>query len=169
MRIDLQRIKEKPLSWQETIQPTDPAAVGEVDFSARLSYAEPGYLLRGRLRYDQTLRCDRCLREVPQAVDTPLELLILTHEEAPEAREQELEEQDLSILHVSGDILDTEPLVAEQVQLNVPMKPLCREDCAGLCSVCGADLNEEQCHCERRPPDPRWAALAALKGRLNEG
>ena len=175
MRIDLQRVREQPLSWQETLQfsPGDLeapelAALGPVAVEGKLSYAEPGYLLQGRLRYAQRLVCDRCLGEVPETLDTPLEMLIFTHEKAPEAAEQELEEKDLSIVHLGGDILETEPLVVEQIQLNIPMKPLCRTDCAGLCPVCGADLNEESCSCERRPPDPRWAALAALKGKLEE-
>jgi len=48
------------------------------------------------------------------------------------------------------------------------MKPLCREDCQGLCPVCGADKNTGTCSCEESTPDPRWAALAALKSRFEE-
>jgi uncharacterized protein len=48
------------------------------------------------------------------------------------------------------------------------MKPLCREDCQGLCPVCGADKNTGACSCVESSPDPRWAALAALKSRLEE-
>lgn len=175
MRIDLERIQEKPFSWQETLEfspeelaAPELAALGPVAVEGKLTFVESGYLLTGRLRYVPRLVCDRCLREVPETRDIPLELLVLTHAKAPEAEEQELEEKDLSVVHLSGDILDTEPLVVEQIQLNIPMKPLCRPDCAGLCPVCGIDLNEESCDCERQTPDPRWAALAALKGRLEE-
>ncbi len=54
----------------------------------------------------------------------------------------------------------------EQLELNIPMKPLCRPDCKGLCPTCGADRNETACSCEEPTADSRWAALAALKSRL---
>ncbi len=69
---------------------------------------------------------------------------------------------------MQGETLETDPLLLEQLQLNVPMKPLCRPDCQGLCPTCGADRNEDACSCEERSADPRWAALAALKSRLEE-
>jgi len=74
----------------------------------------------------------------------------------------ELEPEDLGLLRLEDGILDTQPIVLEQVLLNIPMKPLCKQDCAGLCASCGADLNSEPCACER-VHDPRWQALAALR------
>jgi uncharacterized protein len=67
--------------------------------------------------------------------------------------------------YVSEEILETEPVLIEQLQLNIPMKPLCRPDCAGLCPTCGADLNQGACACAK-PADPRWDRLAALRERL---
>jgi uncharacterized protein len=80
--------------------------------------------------------------------------------------ETELSESDLGVLEVQGDSFDSRPLVLEQVALGVPMKPLCREDCRGLCPVCGVDRNESSCDCAAQTTDPRWAGLAALKGSL---
>jgi uncharacterized protein len=51
----------------------------------------------------------------------------------------------------------------------LPMSVLCRDDCAGLCPRCGADLNEGSCDCTDDEMDPRWAALEALRMKLDEG
>lgn len=60
------------------------------------------------------------------------------------------------------DDLDLEPLVRDAVLLELPLAPLCRGDCAGLCPICGANRNEGDCGC-RSEPDPRWAALDVLR------
>ena len=62
-----------------------------------------------------------------------------------------------------GDSVDLEPLVREAVMLALPQAPLCSEDCAGLCSECGANRNTTDCGCTNEVLDPRWAALDALK------
>ncbi|MDY7096055.1 MAG: DUF177 domain-containing protein [Acidobacteriota bacterium] len=173
MLINLERIHDEPFHWEETLEippggldRSEVTGLSPVNLEGTISFTDPGYYLRARLTYEQELACDRCLRPVKESIDEPLELLVFTHPEGPEAEEQELEEKDLSIVHIDGDELDTEPLALEQVQLNVPMKPLCRPDCAGLCPSCGANLNDESCSCERDEVDPRWSALAALKGTL---
>jgi len=63
---------------------------------------------------------------------------------------------------LEGDEVDLEPLVHDAVLLELPSAPLCRPDCRGLCPECGADRNEEPCHCEPRR-DPRWGALDVLR------
>ncbi len=85
--------------------------------------------------------------------------------EEPVVGELELEEADLGVLYLKGEILDTDPILTEQIQLNVPMRQLCRQDCTGLCPQCGIDRNVESCDCED-VGDPRWDALTALRDRL---
>lgn len=63
---------------------------------------------------------------------------------------------------LTGDELDLEPLARDAVLLELPLAPLCTEDCAGLCPTCGANRNTETCDCAA-PVDPRWAALDALR------
>jgi uncharacterized protein len=63
---------------------------------------------------------------------------------------------------VSGDFLDLAPLVHDAIFLDLPLAPLCREDCQGLCPYCGADKNDERCDCQV-PLDPRWATLDGLR------
>ena len=64
---------------------------------------------------------------------------------------------------LEGDSVDVSVLVQEQLLLSVPVQPLCREDCQGICQRCGADLNREACRCAESEVDPRFAALKKLK------
>ena len=70
---------------------------------------------------------------------------------------------------LENEQLDLAPLVAEALTLDLPLAPLCRPDCAGLCAVCGADLNEGDCGCDRTVSDPRGAALDQLRDQLGGG
>ena len=74
----------------------------------------------------------------------------------------------MGVVVLDEEVLETKPILIEQLQLNIPMKPLCRPDCAGLCPTCGADLNLGPCGCPTGGSDPRWAGLQLLKDRLNE-
>jgi len=67
---------------------------------------------------------------------------------------------------IDNDQLDLVPLVREAVLLELPDAPLCRPDCAGLCGVCGANLNAGECGCRTQQADPRWAALDELRRSL---
>jgi uncharacterized protein len=71
------------------------------------------------------------------------------------------EEADEERYH--GKVIDLAPILREQILLSLPAYPVCRESCKGLCPVCGQNLNERECGCDRRVPDPRWAGLEKLK------
>lgn len=178
MIIRLDRLGDEPFLWRETVE-IDPAtldrqeliALSPISCSGRLRAVLPNYLLQAQLSYRQTLACIRCLREITVPVEADDMELLLTvvgggKEEAENEDERELDSEDLSVVRLPDPAFDPLPLVREQVQLNIPMKPLCRPDCAGLCNRCGADLNDGSCDCAA-PVDPRWSALAGIKDRLN--
>ena len=174
MKIRLDRLHHEPFVWQEVVElplasldRPELVELGPVECRGELVPAHPGFLLRIGLSYRQKVTCDRCLQPVEEAIESPLELLVEQGGHDP-AEERELADDDLGTMRVEGDTLDTEPLILEQMQLNVPMKPLCRPDCRGLCPTCGTDLNRETCACTPAGPDPRWAALAALRGRAGD-
>ena len=85
----------------------------------------------------------------------------------PQPRERqgevELSEDDLELDFYTGDVLDVAGLVRSETDLALPMKPLCRADCRGLCPVCGGNRNVTDCRCETRGPDPRLLPLEALR------
>jgi uncharacterized protein len=124
-------------------------------------------LVDGRIQGDLEVTCCRCAKGFPQHVEKEFSVEYwpdpkVTHE----GEEMELSYDDLEIGFYREDKIDLSALVAEQILLDIPMKPVCREDCKGLCDQCGADLNEEVCGCERKKLDPRWAVLAKIKNKM---
>ena len=71
-------------------------------------------------------------------------------------------------VRVENDAIDLDPALRDAVVLDLPFSPLCRDDCAGLCPVCGANLNDDPSHSHDEPMDPRWEKLADLAGTDNE-
>jgi uncharacterized protein len=173
MKIRLDEIGDEPFTWQ-TEESVDPAVLERdevleltpVEWRGEIRLLDQGFLLRARVSYGQTLACQRCLGEMTRTVAEDVELLLVDHEPGAEDEERELEGQDLGVLVMDEPEIDLWPILLEQIQLGVPMRPLCSEDCAGLCPVCGANLNEGDCGCRRETHDPRWTGLAALRDRL---
>lgn len=106
--------------------------------------------------------CSRCLEPVAAHVEPQMDLHLVP---SPRARheEAELSLDDLEVDFYQGDLLDVGGLVRGETHLALPMKPLCRPDCRGLCPVCGGNRNVSPCACERRAVDPRLAPLEALR------
>lgn len=173
MKIRLDLARSAPFVWEETValaaadlggsQGEDPVPV---TVRGRLTAADPDLWLDLDVSFRVTQPCDRCTRPATTEVRSATRLLVVRSRESRGGDEVELREDDLGIVEVAGEILDTDLLVGEQAQLELPARPLCREDCRGLCPVCGNDRNEQDCDCVTEMPDPRWSALAELKGRL---
>ena len=119
----------------------------------------------GRMRSVLRLSCSRCLESFEVPSDLTVDLLYLPHSANQGEAETEITEDDLSTAFYRNDQIDLVQMVREQFQLALPMKPLCRNDCRGLCPMCGANLNERRCACDTRWHDPR---LAALEGLLSD-
>ncbi len=166
MLIQLEQIGDEPFQWQESpsisaesLGRSELSGVGGISWSGRVIRDLAGYRLQARLSYEQTLICTRCLQPVTRPVEDEIELMIETSASEPMLGEHELRASDLGTLFLEGRELDTTPILMEQLQLNITMKPLCREDCAGLCPHCGADRNKVRCSCAESQVDPRWQGL----------
>ena len=122
------------------------------------------YRVSGRVKTRLELECGRCLDPYEIAVDAPFELRYVPQTENGGEGEREIEEDDLTTAFYRDGVLDVGDLLREQLQLELPMKPLCAGSCRGLCAVCGANLNRTACECTPVWEDPR---LAPLKGLLN--
>lgn len=130
------------------------------------------FRLIGTVRTTLELLCSRCLEGFEWPVEAQFDLRYQPHTAnlAPgNTPEREIEEDDLSTAFYENDEIDLGQLMREQLYLTLPMKPLCREDCPGLCPVCGTNLNRDSCQCKREWEDPRFAALRALKDDHHEG
>ena len=119
--------------------------------------------LRGTISAQVELECDRCLQTMawPLTTGFDVEYVPAGYYEAEQLAE--LQDNDLAQSVFDGESIDVDDLVREQVILSLPARALCREECKGLCSVCGIDKNLKDCECESRPRDPRWAALDDLR------
>jgi len=136
----------------------DPRPIEPLHVTGRLSSAGAGrFYFSGRLAGTAGVECRRCLTDVQAPVEAELHLIFA------EAGDEEIEDPDVYSVDPSAPELDLRPAIREEWLLSVPAFALCREDCKGLCPVCGADLNEDPAHAHD-DADPRWAALRSQAG-----
>jgi uncharacterized protein len=121
------------------------------------------FRLVGRVQTTLELPCGRCLEPYTTPVEQLFDLRYHPRALNTAEGEVELQDDDLTTAFYDNDEIDLGHLMTEQFYLSLPMKPLCRSDCKGLCPVCGTNLNNETCTCKREWEDPRLAALKKLK------
>jgi len=105
--------------------------------------------ITGPVKSTVTLTCSRCLEEFTCSFDTHLDIELAPKGLLPHSTEVELRADDLDIYYYEGDEIDLDPLIYDEVLLNLPIRPLCREDCGGLCPTCGKNRNIESCSCNQ--------------------
>jgi uncharacterized protein len=120
----------------------------------------------GKVLASTEATCVRCLNVFPLSLERDVLHILLRNIESRDEEEGELRSSDLDRSELSGSKVDVGEILREELLLAVPAKTLCDEDCKGICSGCGAELNSEECSCEPEIDD-RWAALAALKPQDN--
>lgn len=155
---------ERTLGSEEIAkEPGDDYAVASpVGLRFRVLRDSDTYRLVGYLGATLRLACCRCLESFDVPVDRPIDLRYLPQRENAGEGELEIAEEDLTTAFYRDEQIDLELMLREQFQLSLPMKPLCREDCLGLCLECGANRNSEQCSCDTSWKDPRLTALETL-------
>ena len=126
------------------------------------------FRLAGRLQTALELKCSRCLEPFTVPVDQEFDLRYQPHTANAGEGEREIEEDDLTTAFYENEQIDLGLLMQEQFYLSLPMKPLCSEDCKGLCPECGTNLNRGTCQCQRNWEDPRFAALRDLRANKKE-
>jgi uncharacterized protein len=112
------------------------------------------------------LRCARCLDPVLKPVGGSFDLLYRPLGADAGKDERAISEAETEIGYYSGDGIELQDVLREQILLALPARAICREECRGICAGCGRNLNAEACACGEAPRDPRWAALADLKDKL---
>ncbi len=125
-----------------------------IDVRLRLESLTDGIVVLGTIDVPWHGVCRRCLRDLSEVATCDVEELYQTVVTNPEAFE------------IVDNQLDLLPLVREVALLDAPSAPLCRPDCAGLCPICGTDLNETQCDCVAPVVESQWAVLDQLKEQL---
>ena len=122
-----------------------------------------GVIVRAELQTQVRLTCSRCVKKfehsstitVEEESSPAIDLATGKKTKPLEGNEGEIELDD-------QHVLDMSEVIRQYVLTGVPIKPLCRKECRGLCPECGTNLNEEKCRCKAVPMDPRWEALPEL-------
>jgi DUF177 domain-containing protein len=179
MRIKTEELKETRIALEfETPADRFPelremVRSGECDFPdpirTRLKAVRIGDMVEveGEIRTEVRLSCGRCLAEFTGPLEAAFTLIYAQQVPAaeeqsePGAREVDVEEDGL--IYFQGEEIDLTGGIQEQVILSLPLRPLCSEDCKGLCSRCGADLNQAPCGCLAATAGGPFAVLGQLK------
>lgn len=170
MRLDLTKVRSAREHYEQVYQAdafsSDQESfqvVGPVTLAFDILKDKDQFHLVGGVTARLELPCSRCLEPFTTPVDASFDLRYQPHAANTGEAEREIEEDDLSTAFFENDEIDLGQLMREQFYLALPMKPLCQDECRGLCPVCGTNLNRGACDCKREWEDPRLAALRALK------
>jgi uncharacterized protein len=132
--------------------------------AVRMQYYRAGTELffEGELRAQILASCARCAEEFSATIERPFRYVLSPRAVGDDA-DGRLRAEDLEFSLYEGEEIDLAPLIAEQLLLGLPSRALCRDDCRGLCTRCGVNLNFNGCACESKAADPRLAVLRSLK------
>src|SRR3954468_20842514 len=172
LSLDLNKIRTAEERFERVYQPEqlpreqDFTLVAPVSLAFDIFKDKAQFRLVGRVQTVLELPCSRCLEPFTLPVDQTFDLRYQPHAENTGEGEREIEEDDLTTAFYENDEIDLGQLMREQFYLALPMKPLCRDECKGLCPVCGINRNRDECACASGWEDPRLAALRALRGQL---
>lgn len=170
LKIELRNLAKADVSIDRTALPDElgierapSSIVGPLELHCKVSLTGEYVLAEGWMRGVLLYRCDRCLKDFEQPFRTCIEIQFKkgTRPGGDEDTSETLPESDL--IYFEGDSVDVGDEIRQMLELSVPMRSFCSENCLGLCGTCGADLNVEKCSCGQQPPDGRWAALKNWK------
>jgi uncharacterized protein len=118
---------------------------------------------KGSLEAAIEATCSRCLSAGQLALDKEFDFVLSPDPSASGRKIEELRKEELGLSYYTTDEINLAPLIREQVMLALPTRPLCKDDCRGLCGGCGVNLNHETCNCTTSTDDPRTAIFRTLK------
>lgn len=175
MKVKVEEIKEKEIRLVAEESGDDYPALmalvrsGECEFLTPIkidlaAFREYDHIrVNGHVETTVRLHCSRCLAEFETNIKSLFTLFYNKTSGTSLDEERELTEEDLVSASYEGEYIDFTTEIAAQVMMEIPFKPLCKEECRGLCSMCGADLNAGDCGCNRTEPNPKFAALKNFK------
>lgn len=172
MILHLNRFRSPQERVERTFEPgrfvsedDDFRVVAPVELAADVHKDGRKFRLAGSVKTTLETPCSRCLEAFAIPVDAAFDLMFLPHSETPSEGEKEVDDDDVGVSYYRDDEIDLGDVMREQFYLAMPMKPLCRPDCQGLCPVCGANRNVVDCECKSEWVDPRLEPLRNLRGQ----
>jgi uncharacterized protein len=172
--IEIEDLRDEPLHVQHVyglgdlaFKRNDAVLVGPVVADFVLTHEDRDLHVDGTVDAALRCRCARCASEFQRQVAARFNLSYLPQPRGiRENEEMELKYEEMEIGFYDGVRLDVDLMVMEQIELSLPMKFVCRDDCRGLCYRCGKDLNEGPCGCTQEVKDPRLSALLEFKRKM---
>lgn len=150
--------------WQDdllgVIREMDLAFPDGFEGTVDLRRAGGNLIVNGRVLTNVRRACSRCTELFDKKIDIQFKN-VFTHDAAA-GKDVELKREDLEFTIFRGDTFDVGQVIVEQISLNLPIKPLCNDDCLGLCVRCGKNLNEGICGCRDESIDVRFEQLKNL-------
>ena len=179
MYLHIERIKDEPLEIEFEEKPESFKVLakmikqGECKFSAPITTNIKANRISDMIEVEGTLitkvylSCSRCLNEYETTLNSHFNLTYVnqlpTEPEDVEPEEIEISAQEMGLIYFQGEEINLRDGIQEQAVMAFPIRPLCRENCKGLCAACGADLNQGDCGCDLTPISNKFAALKDLK------
>ncbi len=165
MHLDLDKIRESPVRFDQRLDLSDLVADGPSKFDVRdvrlcgqAARVERDVELEARVTATLRLQCSRCLTAFEQEMNAEI-VLTLVQAMVFSPGDTAVTKADAALFHAGEGKADLRAIASEQIYLNMPLKPICRADCKGLCPACGADRNRLECGCTNQQVDARLAPL----------
>lgn len=172
MKVDIRDIPAEGLRLKIAEDGIDMQAIAEeigflitspVSANLLLLKSDGEIFVRGDMNVLLKLRCARCLKEFEHIINSDIDI-VYTLGPLHDVKGKELIQEEVNIQHLSGDEIDINAVLVEQLSLDMPIQPVCRTTCKGLCPKCGADLNQGKCGCPAAGHiDSRFTKLEELK------
>lgn len=169
MKILLEDIPEEGLSLdiQEKFEIESHSLVSPVSAHLDIYKTGPEVIINGRLVTELEFQCSRCLKNFNRHMDVNIDLVYHPLEEIT-AERHALKDDEMETGFYTGAEIDLQDVLKEQILLNINMKPLCDDNCRGICPQCGNDLNKQGCSCEKKEVDPRFQVLKQFLEKRKE-
>jgi uncharacterized protein len=122
--------------------------------------------MQGDLRVEMEGVCDRCVEAARYGVENHFDLVYMPASEVASGGEDEVDEAGVEVGYYDGSGLELNDVLREVVLLALPMRLICKEECRGICPICGQNRNQEDCGCEPESADDRWNKLKILRTEI---
>jgi len=174
MFFDIQVLEKRKIRFEEAfapgeIEPLDEGLKqsGDLRAAGEAELVDPSgareIRIRGSVRGELEVACARCLEPIRVPVEAALDLFYRPMAQIARDEEIAISEAETEIGFYEGSGIELADVVREQVLVAMPIRSVCREDCRGICPVCGANRNAALCACRETLADPRWDALKHWK------
>ncbi len=158
LKASIGEVRRYEINGTAAIEDKDIDIIGKV----RLTRTDNGILVEGKLASTINLTCGRCLSEFGHDLNLTIEEVFYPTTDVLTGTAISVPDEPGCFTIDENNILDLTDAVAQYALMEIPIKPLCRHDCAGLCPVCGTNLNSSSCGCPKAVTDPRWDGLRKL-------